>query len=197
MIQHIPGLLFNPAGEWQKLEPAAGKSANLIYPALMALIPALAWYHGTSAVGWQVGDGETVRLTADSALALIVLFYLAMVTSVVAIGYFIHWMAENYGARSSVMHGITVAGFTSTPLFLLGVIGVLPALSIALPLGILGLGWSLWLLYTGIPVVMHVPRERGFLFASAVVAVCLVILIAIMCGSVILWDMGFAPEYTS
>jgi hypothetical protein len=24
-----------------------------------------------------------------------------------------------------------------------------------------------------------------------------VILIAIMCGSVILWDMGFAPEYTS
>jgi hypothetical protein len=106
-------------------------------------------------------------------------------------------MAGNYGARSSVMHGITVAGFTSTPLFLLGVIGVLPALSVALPLGILGLGWSLWLLYTGIPVVMHVPRERGFLFASAVVAVCLVILIAIMCGSVILWDMGFAPEYTS
>ncbi len=44
---------------------------------------------------------------------------------------------------------------------------------------------------------MHVPRERGFLFASAVVAVCLVILIAITCGSVILWDMGFAPEYTN
>ncbi|MFM7274326.1 MAG: hypothetical protein ACKO4A_10805 [Gammaproteobacteria bacterium] len=39
--------------------------------------------------------------------------------------------------------------------------------------------------------------ERGFLFASAVVAICLVILIAIMCISVILWDMGFAPVYTN
>ena len=197
MIQHIPGLLFNPDGEWRKLEPSANRGANLLYAVLMALIPAAAWYHGTTAVGWQVGEGDTIRLTAGSAMELIVLFYAAMVASVVAIGYFIHWMADNYGARSSLMHGITVAGFTATPLFLTGAIGVFPALSIALPLGIVGLGWSLWLLYTGIPVVMHVPRERGFLFASAVVAVCLVILIAIMCGSVILWDMGFAPEYTN
>ena len=54
-----------------------------------------------------------------------------------------------------------------------------------------------YLLYVGIPTVMNVPKERGFLFASAVVAVCLVILIAIMGASVILWDMGFAPEYTN
>ena len=196
MIQHIPGLLFNPSGEWQKLETDASRAGNLLYPVLMALIPAAAWYHGTSSVGWQVGDGELIRLTSGSATHLIALFYLAMVSSVVLIGYFIHWMAENYGARSSLMHGITVASFTATPLFLAGAIGVLPELSIALPLGIVALGWSLWLLYTGIPIVMHVPRERGFLFASAVVAVCLVILIAIMCASVILWDMGFAPEYT-
>jgi hypothetical protein len=197
MIQHIPGLLFNTSREWQKLEPAATRPANTLYIVLMALIPAFAWYHGTSAVGWQIGDGEIIRLTASSALRLTVLFYLAMVSSVVLIGYFIHWMADNYGAKSTLMHGITVAGFTATPLFLAGAIGVLPTLSVALPLGILALGWSLWLLYTGIPVVMHVPRERGFLFSSAVVAVCLVILIAIMCGSVILWDMGFAPEYTN
>ena len=197
MIQHIPALLFHPSEAWQKLEPAAGRGSNLLFPVVMALIPAAAWYHGTSAVGWQVGGGEVIRLTTGSATHLIALFYLAMLGAVVAIGYFIHWMAESYGARSSLMHGISVAGFTATPLFITGAIGVMPALSVALPLGILGLGWSLWLLYTGIPVVMHVPRERGFLFASAVVAVCLVILIAIMCGSVILWDMGFAPEYTS
>lgn len=197
MIEHIPGLLFNPSKGWQKLEPTAGRGSNLLFPVVMALIPAAAWYHGTSAVGWQVGGGEVIRLTTGSATHLIALFYLAMVAAVVAIGYFVHWMADNYGARSSLMHGISLAGFTATPLFITGMIGVMPELSVALPLGILGLGWSLWLLYTGIPVVMHVPRERGFLFASAVVAVCLVILIAIMCGSVILWDMGFAPEYTN
>ena len=67
----------------------------------------------------------------------------------------------------------------------------------ALLIGIVTVSWSLYLLYLGIPIVMHVPEDRGFLFASAVVAVCLVILIGIMGASVILWDMGFAPEYTN
>lgn len=196
MIEHIPGLLFNPIRQWQKLEPLSGRATNLLYVFVMAVIPALAWYHGTSAVGWRVGSGDVTRLTEDSALRLVVLFYLAMVGAVVVIGYFIHWMAANYGAHSTVPKGITIAGLTATPLFLAGAIGVMPLLSIALPLGILALGWSLWLLYTGIPIVMHVPRDRGFVFASAVVAVCMVILIAMMCLSVILWDMGFAPEYT-
>jgi hypothetical protein len=168
----------------------------VLYVLVMAVIPALAWYHGTSAVGWRVGSGDVTRLTEDSALRLVVSFYLAMVGAVVVIGYFIHWMAANYGARSTIPRGITIAGLTATPLFLAGAIGVMPLLSIALPLGILALGWSLWLLYTGIPIVMHVPRDRGFVFASAVVAVCMVILIAMMCLSVILWDMGFGPEYT-
>jgi len=41
-------------------------------------------------------------------------------------------------------------------------------------------------LYTGIPIVMNVPKECGFLFASAVLAFCMVLLMIIMGGSVIL-----------
>jgi hypothetical protein len=51
-------------------------------------------------------------------------------------------------------------------------------------------------LYLGIPIVMQIPKERGFLFSSAVLAVCLVIIIVIMVGSVILWDFGAAPRFT-
>ncbi len=52
----------------------------------------------------------------------------------------------NHGARSTIPIGTTVAGLTATPLFLAGAIGVMPLLSVALPLGILALGCSLWLL---------------------------------------------------
>jgi hypothetical protein len=96
-----------------------------------------------------------------------------------------------------MLRGITVAGITATPLFVSGLIGFYPVLSLALLVGIAAVSWSLYLLYLGIPIVENIPEERGFLFASAVVAVCLVILIAIMGASVILWDMGFAPEYTN
>lgn len=197
MINHAAGLLFSPTREWQKIEARANRGSNLFYFLVLALLPAAAWYYGTTQIGWSIGDGDVTRLTTASALRLIFLFYVAMVVSIVLIGYAIHWMAVSYGATSTLLRGISIAGFTATPLFLGGVIGFSPVLWPALMIGILSVSWSLYLLYLGIPIVMHVPQDRGFLFASAVVAVCLVILIAIMGASVILWDMGFAPEYTN
>jgi len=61
----------------------------------------------------------------------------------------------------------------------------------------IALTYAIYLLYTGIPIVMKVPEERGFLFSSAVIAVALVALIAIMGATVILWDMGAAPTFTN
>lgn len=198
MFSNIPGLFLRPRQQWQQASEHLPQSlgAVLVYPVLMALLPAVAWYNGTVNVGWRLGDGDTVRLTSDSALAMIVLFYLTMVVTVAAIGYMIHWMSQTYGAESSVTKGIAIAALTATPLFLAGAVGFLPNFWLDLCLGIIAACYAVYLLYLGIPVVMGVPEERGFLFASAVVAVCLVFLIAIMGGSVILWDMGAAPSFT-
>ena len=56
-------------------------------------------------------------------------------------------------------------------------------------------GWAVYLLYSGLPVVMDIPAERGFLYASAVVGVCMVSLVAMMGVTVILWNLGFMPEF--
>jgi hypothetical protein len=51
-------------------------------------------------------------------------------------------------------------------------------------------------MYLGIPIVMKISEERGFLFASAVLAISMVIMICLMVGSVIVWDFGAAPVFT-
>lgn len=163
----------------------------------MAILPAVAWYYGTSQVGWTVGDqGDTIKLTVQSARQISILFYLGMLGCVAAIGYFIHWMSETYGADSSLTKGIVIAGLTSTPLFLAGLVGFYPLLWLDLLIGVGAVSWSVYLLYLGIPIVMNIPEERGFLFSSAVVGVALVILICLMVGSVMLWDLGAAPAFT-
>jgi len=43
---------------------------------------------------------------------------------------------------------------------------------------------------------MNIQPERGFLFASAVVAVALVSIVALMSATAILWDFGAEPVYT-
>ncbi len=63
-------------------------------------------------------------------------------------------------------------------------------------IGVVALSWSVYLMYLGIPIVMNIPEERGFLFSSAVLAIAMVILICLMVGSVILWDFGAAPAFT-
>ncbi len=199
MIQHTFGLLVKPSAQWRTIAELPEKSLNtlVLYPCIMAILPAVAWYYGTSQVGWTVGDhGDTVRLTTASARQICILFYLAMVTSVAIIGYFIHWMSATYGADSSITKGIVIAGLTATPLFITGLVGFHPVLWLDLLIGVAAISWSVYLLYLGIPIVMDIPEERGFLFSSAVLAIALVILIALMVSSVILWEYGAAPAFT-
>lgn len=199
MIQHALGLLVRPSTQWRTVAdlPESSFRTLLLFPCIFAIFPAVAWYYGTSRVGWTVGDaGETIRLTVQSARQISVLFYLAMVASVVVIGYFVHWMSETYGAASTLTKGIVIVGLTSTPLFIAGLVGFYPLLWIDLLIGVIAVSWSVYLLYLGIPIVMDIPEERGFLFSSAVVGVALVILICIMVGSVIIWDYGAAPAFT-
>lgn len=198
MINNVIGLLIWPKTQWKSIAEKGqfGLGGAMLYILLLASIPALAWYYGATQVGWTVGDGDVIKLTQQSGQILISLFYLTMVASLCAIGYSIHWMASTYGSDSSTSKGIAVAGYTATPLFIAGAIGFIPVFWFALLIAIAAVSYAVYLLYLGIPIVMKIPEERGFLFASAVIAVCLVILIVIMAGSVILWDFGAAPAFT-
>lgn len=198
MIANMLGLLFRPKTQWQRIAEKDQFSffSAFLYTAILAAIPAYAWFYGTTKIGWSVGDGDTIRMTADSAAVIVGLFYFTMVASVCVIGYMIHWMSHTYGTDSSTVKGIAVAGFSATPLFIAGAIGFVPVFWVALLIGVSAVSYAVYLLYLGIPVVMGIPQERGFLFSSAVIAFCLVILMAIMGGTVIMWDMGAAPGFT-
>jgi len=195
MINHVMGFLFSPQSEWTNVRQKNQYSGGVVYVLLMALLPTIAWYYGVAETGWQVADGEFVKLTEKSAMQIVSLFYLAMVLSVFCIGYFVHWMASSYGSDSSITKGITLAGYCATPLFITGLVGFYPILWLDMLIAVLAIGHALYLLYKGIPIVMDIPPEQGFLFASAILAVCLVILMAMMGGTVIMWELGVTPVF--
>lgn len=199
MIHHGLGLLVSPANRWRTIAalPESSMKTLALYPFIMAILPAVAWYYGTTQVGWSIGDqADATKLTTQSAAVICTLFYIAMVACVAVIGYFIHWMAATYGAQSSVLKGVAIAAFAATPLFIAGIVGFQPVMWLDMLIGVAAVCWSVYLMYLGIPIVMNIPKERGFLFSSAVMAIALVILICLMVGSVILWDFGAAPAFT-
>ncbi len=198
MLNHLFGLIFNPRQQWQTIGnlPDEALKKNLPYALVLAVFPAIAWYFGTTAIGWKIGNsGAPVTVAEDTALSLAGAFYVAMVIGVAGIGYFIHWMSHTYGAKSNPIKGIVIAGFTATPIFLAGIAGIYPVFWFDLILGTAAISYAAYLLYLGIPIVMDIPQERGFLFASAIVAVALVMVTVVMGVTVIFWEFVSEPEF--
>ena len=197
-MNHIIGILFSPTNEWVKIRDSNKSVVGhfLSYILIIALLPPVAWYFGSTQIGWDIGE-RNVRITVDSAIQISVLFYLAIVIGTGGLGYMVHWMSETYEAHTSTVDkGIAVAAYTLTPLFVAGAIGFYPLLWIDIIIGCAAAAYTVYLLYIGVPIVMEIPKERGFLFASAMVAVGLVASAALLGATVILWEMGAMPVFT-
>ncbi|MFV8783817.1 Yip1 family protein [Microbulbifer sp. SA54] len=198
MLNHLFGLMVQPRRQWQQIAGLSEKGLNrqIPYVIVLALLPAMAWYFGTTEIGWSIGNSGQVRtLTSQSALSLVAVFYVTMILAVVAIGFFIHWMAKTYGAKTHPMKGMVIAGFTATPIFIAGAAGLYPVLWFDILLATLAVAYAVYLLYIGIPIVLNISEERGFLFASAVVTVCLVMAVVVMVATVLFWSYVAAPVF--
>ncbi len=199
VFNHVWGLFSHPDREWAVIreERCGIGRCYLTHVALLAAIPPVAAFIGSTVVGWQVGFGDPVRLTTESALQIAVAFYLAMLAGVFIMGKAIHWMARTYGAQPSLERSIVLAAYTATPLFLSGAVAVYPVLWLDMLVGLAALAYTVYLLYTGIPRMMGVSREQGFLFASAVLTVGMVVLVGLLAVTALLWGSGLAPAFTN
>ncbi len=196
-LKHLSGLFTDPASEWERIRDAGYSTTEVIagHTLILALVPAVASFIGTTSIGWQVGGTAPVRLTAESAGQIALLYYITMVASTFTMGWMIRWMSRTYGAEQPLSQCVALATYTATPLFLSGVMQLYPLLWLNLVLGLPVLGFTIYLFYTGVPIVMRIPPERGFLFASAVLGFGLVALVAMLAVTVILWSQGFAPTF--
>jgi hypothetical protein len=106
-------------------------------------------------------------------------------------------MSRTYGSKASFSDALVLATVTATPLFLIGFAQLSPELWLNLLLGLPALAWAVMLFFSGVPVMLEVSPERGFLLACAVMAFGLVTLVAMLAVSVLLWSYGFTPQFTS
>jgi hypothetical protein len=198
-IQNIIGLLTDPVQQWEKIreQQLQGGGSPVGHVFILALIPAVSGYIGTTQVGWRIGVGEPIRITGDSAFAIAIIYYLALLVGVFSIGWVIHLLGKAYEVVKPLSLCIALAAYTATPLFLIGIMEVYPVLWLNMLLGLPALAYTVYLLYSGLPIMMEIPAERGFLYSSAVLAVGLVALVSLLGMTALLWGMGLQPVFTN
>jgi hypothetical protein len=197
-IQHIIGLFTDPTREWEKIREQyqSGSGSPVGHVLILALIPAISGYIGTTQVGWRIGVGEPIRITGESALSIAIIYYLALLVGIFSVGWVIHLLGKAYEVLKPLPLCIALAAYTATPLFLIGLMQVYPVLWLNMLMGLPALAYTVYLLYSGLPIMMQIPAERGFLYSSAVMAVGLVALVALLAMTALLWGMGLQPVFT-
>ncbi len=192
-MNHVWGLLSHPNREMQEIkrENETVSHHYTHHVLIMAAIPVICAFIGTTQIGWNFGDGTFVQLSLFTGFYLGVLFYALMLAGVAVMGRVIWWMARSYPQRPSLARCMVFAGYVATPLFLSGVVALYPLVWLCVAVGALALVYTGYLLYVGVPDFLNINKEEGMSFSSSTLAIGVLVLEVLLALAVILWGYGY------
>ena len=177
LIQRVQDILLRPRQTWPVIAAEPGDTATLYrtYIAPLAAIPVVAGFIGMTLIGIG-GFGVAARMPIFASLIQGLVSYVLSLVIVFVIALLVDVLAPTFGGRRSQVNALKVVGYASTAGFVGGVVNLLPALSIV---GLLAALYGIYLLYTGLPVLMRCPPDRAVPY-TAVVVVCGIVAVLVL-----------------
>jgi len=169
IVERVPAILLRPKETWPRIaaEPATPASIYSGYLVFLAAIPAICGFIGWTLVGGGM-MGISYRMSLGAGLVQLVVGYLLSLGLVWVLALIVNALAPTFGGSKDFVAALKVVAYGSTAGFVGGVFSLLPALGW---LGLLAAIYSIYLIYTGLPVLMHNPAAKSGAY-TAVVVVC-------------------------
>jgi hypothetical protein len=173
------GLFTAPDAEWDQIRQEDTTVPNLMFGYVLpvAAVPTFGAMIGSLIFGNRLPDGSVSRPDVFAALANGVVTCLSVIALVYLVGLLINLIAEQFDGDRHEMNALKVAAYTPTPVLVTGLFSIYPPLWWV---SILGVAWSAFLLYKGLPALMRCPQERAPAYATTVMIVSLIALLTIL-----------------
>jgi hypothetical protein len=177
----VVNILKSPKTEWPVI---AGESTDVgtlyrQYIIPLSAIPAVAAFIGQTFVGTPVPLMGTVRSSFMQGLVgLIVGYVLGLVGCYVA-AFVIEWLAPKFKSSGSRAEALKLVAYAYTPVWVAGVLNILPLLGMLVLLA--GL-YSIYLFYLGMTPVMKTPADQ--VIPYMIVSALVMIVIGIVIGAI-------------
>lgn len=194
-ILQLGNVLFKPAAAFNALakgQPSAGAVFFGFALWLSALPPVFA-YIGTTSFGWRLGVAP-IFLPNRIVLSISVAYFALLLFGFVSTAIVSRWMASTYDANDSLGANFALVTIIGAPLAVGSIVHLYPQAFINVIVLVPVLIWCMYLLYTGLPIVLGTDRGRGMLMASALIAYLLVAWVSLVGITVVLWTMGIGPR---
>ena len=172
LLVRIRNIVADPRSEWPLIATEPGDPTRLFvsYVAVLAAIPAISGFIGSSLVGVSVSAGR-VHDSIPFGLLRALISYLFSFVIVYLTALAIDVMAPLFQTARNFRNALKLAAYSFTPVWLVGVVLMVPGLRF---LAILGL-YAIRLLWTGLPPLMGTPRPKVLAYAGAIVIAAIVI----------------------
>jgi uncharacterized membrane protein (DUF485 family) len=178
-------ILTQPKTEWEVIEAETTSTSSLYreYIAILAAIPALANFVGLSLVGITVPILGTIRIGVVRGLANAVVSYVLALVGVYVAAVVIEKLAPSFESRPDRLQALKLVAYASTPVWLAGILAIIPALAVLIIL--IGL-YSIYLFYLGVPVLMKTPMAKvvPYMIVAAIVTIVISFVMGTVAGSV-------------
>jgi hypothetical protein len=177
LVERVKKILFQPLKEWEIIAGETTNTSELYknYIILLAAIGPVASIIGMSVFGISMPFTGTYRLPLTSSLSSSVVQYILNLIGVYILALIIDYLAPQFSGVKDFNQSLKLAAYSYTAGWVSGVFAIIPALS---PLMILGL-YGLYLIYTGIPILMKSPKEKALGYTVAVVIAAIIIAVVI------------------
>ena len=190
LIDRVKNILVTPRTEWDVIAAETTSGAALVtgYVLPLAAISALAGFVGMSLVGMSVPFAGTMRMGITSGLAAAVFALVMAVVMVYVVAFIVDALAPTFGAQKNMAQALKVVAYAYTPVWVVGIVRIIPALGILVLLAAL---YGIYLLYLGLPRLMRAPQEKAAGYTVVVVIVCIVlaVVIGVLSGVVLRYAM--------
>jgi hypothetical protein len=187
--------LYQPATAFQELSKADPSPVAVLfrYSYWLLIFPPVFSFIGAANFGWRLGAAEPLVLPISTLAVISAAYFIVLLFGLATTAVISCWMASTYGANASLGRHLALVTMVGEPLILASIAHLYPSVFFNLLVIIPAMIWSVYLLYTGIPVALNTPPERGMLMASAVVGWLLVAAVSLLGLSMALWTNGVGP----
>lgn len=178
LVERAQEIILKPKKVWGKIkgETISIKHLFTSYAAVLAVIPAAAYFIGWSLIGRSLAFHTHYRVPLISGFVYAVLQYILILAGMYVVAFIIDALAPSFNSKKDMTSAAKVAVFSCTPVLLAGVLGVIPPLS---PLILIAALYSLYLFFIGLPILMETPKEKAVSYFAVVIVTAIVVLTAL------------------
>jgi hypothetical protein len=177
IVERVKKILIEPKKEWEIISHETTNTSELYKSYIMPLaaVGPVASIIGMSIAGLSIPFSGTFRLPITTSVGSAVVQYILSLVGVYILALIIDFLAPNFSGEKNSDQALKLAAYSYTAGWLSGIFMMVPALGFFMILGLYGL----YLIYTGIPVLMKAPQEKALGYTVTVVIAAVIISVII------------------